>query len=64
MYWRMQVVRVIPFTLVVGIIASILVITFWSFREWVRMMLQLTLSVTIAATFLGPMIKRFEEKLK
>jgi hypothetical protein len=63
-YFRMQLLRMIPFSLLIAIIVSITIITFWSFKEWARMVLQLTLGITLAAAFLAPLIKRVEEKFK
>jgi hypothetical protein len=63
-YLRMQVARAIPFSVLIGILASILTIYVWGFKEWSRMMMQLILGLTLAAAFLGPLIKRFEEQFK
>ena len=54
--------RLISVSLVVGLIASALVIGGWGFREYSRMMLQVILTAAFATTFFGALFRRFERK--
>jgi hypothetical protein len=63
-YLSMQLLRIVPLSLLLGIIFSVITIKVWGFKEWSRMMMQLLLGLTLAAAFLGPLIKRLEQKFQ
>jgi hypothetical protein len=63
-YLRLQIVRAVPLSVIIGLLASAITIYVWGWKEWSRMVMQLILALTLAAAVLGPMIKRLEEKFK
>lgn len=63
-YLRVQVARAVPFSVIIAVLASATTIYFWGFKEYARMVLQLLLTLTLAAALLGPMLRRLEEKFK
>jgi|GEM_PF-3659858 len=63
-YLSMQLLRLVPLSLLLGVIVSGITIYVWGFKEWSRMMMQLLLGLTLAAAFLAPLIKRLEQKFK
>lgn len=63
-YMRVQLARAVPLSLVLGILFSAITIYFWGFMEYSRMVMQLLLTLTLAAALLGPMLKRLEERFQ
>lgn len=61
-YISRSFLRLVPLSLIIGIIASIITIKFWGAKEWTRMMLQLILGVTLATAVFAPFIRKLEKE--
>lgn len=61
-YISKSFLRLVPVSVIIGVLASIVTIKFWGPKEWARMMLQLVLGATIAAAVFAPFIRKLEKE--
>lgn len=58
--------KIMPFSVILGLIAAIILVRYWGIKELTRMLLQVILTLTLGATifagFLSKMDKRFSEE--
>lgn len=56
--------RLIPVSLLIGILTAVLIWKFWGLRELVRILLQVVLTLTLGASIFAGFIRRLEKAVE
>lgn len=56
--------RTVPISVILGVVVASVIVVGWGWKEFLRMFLQVMLTLTLGATMVAGVIRRVEKKLE